>query len=112
MWLWTKRAASRRAQSIRHSSSLLVGRRRGGISTGRSVGSTSATTVVIGAPIIVRVVVRAIAVRVVVAAATAGISTAGGVVVVALAVGSGTSHDDGVGEMERERGLCDAERSE
>ena len=66
----------------------------------------------IGAPIIVGVVVRAIAVRVVVAAATAGIRTAGGVVVVALAVSSGTSHDDGVEEKERESSLRDAERSE
>ncbi len=80
------------------------------MSTGRSVGSTSSTTVVIGAPIIVGVVVRAIAVRVVVAAATAGISTAGGVVVVALAVSSGTSHVDGGVEKERERVACETRK--
>ncbi len=73
---------------------LLAGRMRIGLSTRRSVGGTSATTVVVGAPIVIGVVVRAIAVRIVVATATAGVSATGGVVVVALAVGTGASHDD------------------
>ena len=73
---------------------LLAGRMRVGLSTRRSVGGTSAATVVVAAPVVVGIVVRAIAVRIVVATATAGVSATGGVVVVALAVGTGASHDD------------------
>ena len=91
--------ASRRSHFIfihehQTSASLLVGGIRVGLSTGRSVRGTPTATVVVGATIVVGVVVRTIAVRVVVAAAAIGVGTAGGVVVVALAVGSGASHDD------------------
>lgn len=58
----------------------------------RSVCGASTATIVVGATIIVRVVVRAIVVGIVIAAATAGVGASGGVVVVALAVGSG-GHD-------------------
>ena len=76
-----------------HHQPLLVGGMRVGLSTGRSVRGTSAATVVVGATIVVGVVVGTIAVRVVVAATTVGVGTAGGVVVIALAIGSGASHD-------------------
>lgn len=75
---------------------LLAGRMRVGLSTRRSVGGTSAATVIVGAPVVIGVVVRTIAVRVVVTTATAGVSSAGGVVMVSLAIGTGASHDDDV----------------
>mmetsp|Transcript_26948 Transcript_26948/g.45913 ORF Transcript_26948/g.45913 Transcript_26948/m.45913 type:complete len:93 (-) Transcript_26948:569-847(-) len=72
---------------------LFVGGMGGRITAGRSISGASTPTVVVAAAIVVRVVVRSIAVGVMVAASAAGIGASRGVVVVALAVGSRTSHD-------------------
>ena len=74
---------------------LLGGRRRGRASAGSGIGGAPAAAVIVLAPVVVGVVVRAIAVRVVIAAPAAGVGTPGGVVVIALAVGSRASHGDG-----------------
>ena len=79
-----------------HHTLLLGGRRSSGrASAGSGVGGAPAAAVIVGAPVVVGVVVRAVAVRVVVAAPAAGVGTPGGVVVIALAVGSRASHGDG-----------------
>ena len=71
---------------------LLGGSRRGRASAGSGIGGAPAAAVIVLAPVVVGVVVRAIAVRVVIAAPAAGVGTPGGVVVIALAVGSGGRH--------------------
>ncbi len=87
-----------------------------GISAGSGVGGTPIAVVIVGTPIVIGVVVRAVAVRVVIAATTAGVGTPWGVVVIALAVGSGARHDDGdrgflIGERRRREDGVDVDRN-
>jgi len=64
------------------------------MSAGRGIGGASATSVAVGAAIVIGVIVRPIVVGVVVATATTGIGASRGGVVIALTICSGR-HDDG-----------------
>lgn len=64
------------------------------LTTGSGVSGTSASIVVVSATIVIGVIVRTIAVRVVVATSSRGIGPSRSVVVVSLAIGSGSWHGD------------------